>query len=178
MSNVRNFKVKSLNILAAEVVSQCLPKLRHRLDELNERILFDIIYQLHLQIKTSTDFGLQVVMHNMLTFPTFAKLLEVGDMRPRLHEILQTAVDIHQQLPSVLAEAFCICRDKVEQIAKLPSSSPGHRNLRVSISKYLQVGSNLGEFLCEAGWYYEASEVHRTCVNIPPLPGRWSLSSS
>ena len=71
--------VKSLTILAAEVVTQCLPKLRPRLDKLNERILFDIIYQLYLQIKTSTDFGLQVVMYNMLTFPTFAKLLRVGD---------------------------------------------------------------------------------------------------
>ena len=136
MSNVRNFKVKSLNILAAEAVSQCLPKLRPRLDELNERILFDIIYQLYLQIKTSTDFRLQVDMYNMLTFPTFAKLLRVGDKRSSLHKILQAAVDMHKQLPSMLAKAFC--RD---QVVKLPG---GHRNLRMSISKYLQLGSNLG----------------------------------
>ena len=176
MSNVIKSEVKSLYILAAEAVIKCPPKLRPSLDEVKEGILFDIVYQLHLRIKKTTDCRLfdQSLMHKMLTFPTFNKLLRVGDKRSSLHKILQAAVDMRLQSPRRLAEAFC--RDQAEQLNKLPSPSPGLRNLRVSISKSLQLGSNLGEFLCEAGWYSAASEVHRACVNIIKRMNPWSSS--
>lgn len=32
--------------------------------------------------------------------------------------------------------------------------------------KTLELGFNLGGFLCEAGWYPAGTRVHRACVNI------------
>ena len=100
MSNVINFEVKSLYFLATEAVIKCPPKLRPSLDEVKEGILLDIVYQLDLRIRKTTDLRLYnqslILMHKMLTFPMFAKLLRVGDKRSSLHKILQTAVDMHQ----------------------------------------------------------------------------------
>ena len=66
-----------------------------------------------------------------------------------------------------------------QHIDKLMSklSSPSHNSLKLSNTcKALELGFNLGGFLCESGWYPAASNVHRACINIlrrlsPSEPG-------
>ena len=83
-------------------------------------------------------------------FPTFAKLLKVGDKRPSLHKMLQATVEKRSTpVPHMLAQAFCMEQEKL--LDKL--TSPNHNNLTVSNTcKSLELGFNLGGFLCEAGW--------------------------
>lgn len=46
-------------------------------------------------------------------------------------------------------------------------SSPTHNQVQVSNTcKTLELGFNLGGFLCEAGWYPAATTVYRACINI------------
>ena len=87
-------------------------------------------------------------------FPTFVKLLKVGDKRSCLHTMLQATVEkTSTPLPDTLAQAFCLDQEKL--LAKL--NSPSHNNLSVSnTSKTLELGFILGGFLCEAGWYEES----------------------
>ena len=82
--------------------------------------------------------------------PTFAKLLKVGDQRPCLHKMLQATVD-QKSTPvhDMLAQAFYMEQEKL--LAKL--TSPSHNSLTVANTcKSLELGFNLGGFLCEAGW--------------------------
>ena len=83
-------------------------------------------------------------------FPTFAKLLKVGDKRPCLHKMLQATVDKRNTpVPYMLAQAFAMEQEKL--LAKL--TSPSHNDLKVSNTcKSLELGFNLGGFLCEGGW--------------------------
>merc|ERR1719232_2571595 len=85
-------------------------------------------------------------------FPTFAKLLKVGDKRPSLHKMLQATVEKRSTpVPHMLAQAFCMEQEKL--LDKL--TSPNHNNLTVSNTcKSLELGFNLGGFLCEPGYKF------------------------
>lgn len=167
----KNFKGESLYNLATNAVIRNFHKLRDGLDEFPETILFDIIHRIYLRNSNPRFRNERVKRKNMamLTeelshFPTFVKLLKVGDKRSCLHTMLQATVEkTSTPLPDTLAQAFCLDQEKL--LAKL--NSPSHNNLSVSnTSKTLELGFILGGFLCEAGWYPAASEVHRACVNI------------
>ena len=172
MSIAWNIREKSLYILATNAVVKYFHKLRKCLDKLPQPIVFDITYQSYLRISNvnmRTDFRLKIDLLNKLTdFPTFVKFLKVGDKRSGLHKMLQAAVEVpgpvkwSKLAPDTLAKAFC--RNQEEHLAELTST--GHEVKLSDISKGLMLGLNLGEFLCEAGWYTAASEVHRACVNI------------
>lgn len=177
----KNFKGESLYNLATNAVIRNFPKLRNGLDGFPEPILFDIIHQIFLRNSNPKYRNERVKRKHMamLTeelshFPTFAKLLKVGDKRPSLHKMLQATLEKRSTpVPHMLAQAFCLEQEKL--LDKL--TSPNHNNLTVSNTcKSLELGFNLGGFLCEAGWYPAASVVHRACVNIlrcmsPSEPG-------
>merc|ERR1719319_346874 len=96
-------------------------------------------------------------------FSTFAKLLKVGDKRASLHKLLQATVEKRVKVPDILAQAFYQYIDRL--MSKLTSAS--HNNLKISNTcKALELGFNLGGFLCEAGWYPAATNVHRATINI------------
>jgi len=177
----KNLKGTTLYSLAINAVFRNYSKHRQGLDEFPEHILFDIIFQIYLRSSNPKYRNERVKRKNMAMLteelshiPTFAKLLKVGDQRPCLHKMLQATVD-QKSTPvhDMLAQAFYMEQEKL--LAKL--TSPSHNSVSVSNTcKSLELGFNLGGFLCEAGWYPAATVVHRACVNIlrrlsPAEPG-------
>jgi len=156
--------------LATSAVIKNFSKLRNGLELCPENILFDVIYQIYSRnsnpnYKNERNKRKQISLltDELSHFSTFIKLLKVGDKRSCLHKMLQATVDKKNKVPEMLAQAFY--QDMEKLLSKL--CSPNHNNLKVSNTcKALELGFNLGGFLCEAGWYPAATMVHRACVNI------------
>jgi len=163
----------SLYDLSTTAVIKNFSKLRHGLNMCPENIHFDVIYSIYKRNSSSPGInrhnkrirkkGLDLLTTELCHFPTFAKLLRIGDKRSCLHKMLQASLEHERAVPDMLAQAFY--QDTENLLSKL--TSPTHNNLTVSNTcKSLDLGFNLGGFLGEGGWYPAASSVHRACVNI------------
>jgi len=78
--------------------------------------------------------------------------------------MLQSSVDnSKKKILQLLAQTFSNEVDSL--LSRL--SSPSHYQVQVSNTcKTLELGFNLGGFLCEAGWYPAATTVYRAAINI------------
>lgn len=144
--------------IATTAVIENFSRLRDGLDLCPENLLFDVIYETYRRRKN------KILSEEISHFPTFCKLLRIGDKRSCLHKMLQSSVDnSKKKVPQLLAQTFANEVDSL--LSKL--SSPNHNQVQVANTcKTLELGFNLGGFLCEAGWYPAATTVYRACINI------------
>ena len=77
--------------------------------------------------------------------------------------MLQSSVDNKKKVPQLLAQSFSNEVDSL--LSKLTSPTQNQVKL-ANTCKTLELGFNLGGFLCEAGWYPAGTTVYRACVNI------------
>ena len=79
--------------------------------------------------------------------------------------MFQYCVDNSQKkVPQLLAQTFA---NEVDSLLSNLLSSRNNNLVQVaSTRKTLELGFNLGGFLCEAGWYPAATTVYRACINI------------
>ena len=143
--------------LATTTVMQNYTKLRPGLELCKEDTIFDVIFQVFKQNK------LDLLSSELSHLQTFTKLLKIGDKRADLHKMLgATTVEIEMKknVPNILAEAFFTEVDSI--LSKLCS-----KKLKMSSTNTtLDLGFNLGGFLCEAGWYSAGPTVCRACANL------------
>lgn len=143
--------------LSTSAIIQNFLKLRHGLDLCPENIIFDVIFEVFQRSK------IDLLSSELSHFPTFSKLLKIGDKRACLHKMLQATAELNKNIPEIISQAFYMEVDKL--LSKLCSTN--FNNCAVSNTyKTLELGFNLGGFLCEAGWYPAGTRVHRACVNI------------
>jgi len=143
--------------LSTSAIIQNFLKLRDGLDLCPENIIFDVIFEVFQRNK------IDLLSSELSHFPTFSKLLKIGDKKACLHKMLQATTELNKSVPDIISQAFYTEVDKL--LSKLCSTNFNH--LKVSNTcKTLELGFNLGGFLCEAGWYPAGTTVHRACVNI------------
>lgn len=153
----QNIERETLYQICTTAVIENFPALRGGLDLCPENLIFDVIFEVYKRRKT------KILTEELSHFPTFCKLLKIGDKRSCLHKMLQSSVDNKKKVPQLLAQSFSNEVDSL--LSKL--TSPNHNQVKVSNTfKTLELGFNLGGFLCEAGWYPAATTVYRACVNI------------
>ena len=143
--------------IATTAVIENFPNLRDGLHLCPGKIQFDVIFETYRGGKNN-------ILSEVSHFPTFCKFLRIGDKRSCLHKMLQSSVDnSRKNIPQLLAQTFSNEVDSL--LSKL--SSPSHNQVQVSNTcKTLELGFNLGGFLCEAGWYPAATTVYRAGINI------------
>lgn len=157
--------------LATRAVIKDLQSLRVGLDLCPENIIFDVIREAHLGRQMS------LLSAELAHFPTFSKLLKVWDKRAMLHKMLQAATEYSSKITQVMSQAFS------KEVERLLSSLCSNNNIQgvmtrqrlnhsppqvtvANTCKTLELGFNLGGFLCEAGWYPAATTVYRACRDI------------
>jgi len=85
--------------IATTAIIENFPKLRDGLDLCPENLLFDVIYETYRRRKN------KILSEEISHFPTFCKLLRIGDKRSCLHKMLQSSVDnSKKKIPQLLAQ--------------------------------------------------------------------------
>jgi len=143
--------------VATSAVIENFPRLRGGLDLCPENLIFDVIFEVYKRRNA------KILTEELTHFPTFCKLLKIGDKRSCLHKMLQSSVDNKKKVPQLLAQSFSNEVDSL--LSKLTSPTQNQVKL-ANTCKTLELGFNLGGFLCEAGWYPAGTTVYRACVNI------------
>jgi len=162
---------RTLYRLATSAVIENFPKLRIGLELCPETILFDVVYEIY----TRRQMGL--LDSELGHFPTFSKLLRVGDKRFCLHKMLQSATEHSKNITQIISQAFSteverllakLCSDNFSKgiVTRQRLSTASSSVTVASTCKTLELGFNLGGFLCEAGWYPASTIVHRACAAI------------
>jgi len=143
--------------LSTSAIIQNFLQLRHGLDLCPESIIFDVIFQVYKRNQ------IDLLASELSHFPTFSKLLKFGDKRSCLHKMLQATAELNKDIPDIISKAFY--KDVEKLLTKLCSITCNQLSVS-NTCKTLELGFNLGGFLCEAGWYPSGTEVHKACVNI------------
>jgi len=146
-------KPRSLYNLATGAVIQKFQHFRPGLELCPENIIFDVFYEIFKR----NEFDL--LGEEFKNFQTFSKLLRVGDKRANLHQMLQAATKHTHNLPDIIAQT---CQNSSEQLL---NKLGGQVNMS-NTARALEIGFNLGGFLCEAGCYPASAAVHRAALNI------------
>jgi tetratricopeptide (TPR) repeat protein len=157
--------------LTTRAVIDDLGRLRVGLDLLPDTVIFDVIHQAYLGRRVA------VLTAELAHFPTFSKLLRVRDKRAILHKMLQAATEHSNNVTRVISQAFatevegmlCNLSSSLQQQGVITRQRLHHSPPQVTVAnscKTLELGFNLGGFLCEAGWYPAATTVHRACRDI------------
>ena len=84
--------------LSAFAVVENFSALQNSLNVCPEPVLFDVIYQIYRRKQAAR------LITELSHFPTFAKLLKVGDKRARLHKMMQATVELRAKVPDILAQ--------------------------------------------------------------------------
>jgi len=148
---------KTLYALSTSAIIKNFTKLRQGLDLCPENIIFDVIYEVFQRDRIG------LLSSELSHFPTFSKLLKIGDKRACLHKMLQAAAEMNKNIPEIISQAYY--NEVHKLLTKLCSTNFNHLTVS-NTCKTLELGFNLGGFLCEAGWYPAGTTVHRACVNI------------
>jgi len=147
----------SLYQLSSTALIKNFLKLKQGLYLCPENIIFDVIFKVFQLNK------FELLSSELSHFPIFSKLLKNGDKRACLHKMLQATAQLNRNIPEIISQAFNTEVEKL--VAKLCSNTFNHLTVS-NTCKTLELGFNLGGFLCEAGWYPAGTTVHRACVNI------------
>lgn len=129
------------------------PRLRQGLDLCPENVLFDVIYEIYKRKRFS------LLPTEICHYPTFSKLLKMGDKRSCLHRMLQSASEIDNTITETLAQEFSVSVSEHLSTLKCPITLS-------TMSRTLETGFTMGGFLCEAGWYPASTTVYRACLEI------------
>jgi len=145
---------RTLYGLTTAAIIQNFESLRPGLESYPENVLFDVFYEIY-----EMEEGV-LLARELAHFPTFSRLLMVGDRRGGLHRMVQAASEQDSSLTSTLAQAFSTS-------VSLLLKEQGTAEVLVSgVARTLETGFTLGGFLCEAGWYPAATTVHRAGLEM------------
>jgi len=144
---------RSLYGQCTAAIIHSFPRLKQGLEQCPENVLFDVILEIYKRAK------FQLLSQEIQHFPTFYKLMKMGDRRGCLHRMLQSATEQDTQITETLAQEYSA---SVSVQLSLLSSTV----CIASIHRTLETGFTMGGFLCEAGWYPAATTVHRACLQI------------
>ena len=89
---------KTLYTLSTSAIIKNFTKLRQGLDLCPENIIFDVIYEVFQRDRIG------LLSSELSHFPTFSKLLKIGDKRACLHKMLQAAADMNKNIPEIISQ--------------------------------------------------------------------------
>ena len=84
--------------LSTSAIIQNFLKLRDGLDLCPEHIIFDVIFEVFQQNK------IDLLSSELSHFPTFSKLLKIGDKRACLHKMLQATTELNKSVPDIISQ--------------------------------------------------------------------------
>ena len=84
--------------LSTSAIIQNFLKLRDGLDLCPENIIFDVIFEVFQRNK------IDLLSSELSHFPTFSKLLKIGDKRTCLHKMLQATTELNKSVPDIISQ--------------------------------------------------------------------------
>ena len=84
--------------LSTSAIIKNFLKLRHGLDLCPENIIFDVIFEVFQRSK------IDLLSSELSHFPTFSKLLKIGDKRACLHKMLHATAELNKNIPEIISQ--------------------------------------------------------------------------
>ncbi|KAK2193494.1 hypothetical protein NP493_12g07051 [Ridgeia piscesae] len=138
----------SLYNTAVSAIVALYSKYRKELKSLPENVQFDVYYKLYNKGR------LCELALEFTELELFARVLKVSNKRHLLHNCFQAVLDHGQRVTKILANAYsqhCCVTDSGDSSSR---------------EKAIQLGFSLGGFFSDAGWYPEAEQVFRSCLQL------------
>ncbi|XP_062578908.1 amyloid protein-binding protein 2-like [Saccostrea cucullata] len=123
-------------------------KHRREVKSLPEDVQFDIYYKLYNKGRIC-----QLALE-FSELDTFARVLKVNDKRHLLHHCFQALMDHGASVSDTLADTFA------QQLSPPTCQDVSARD------RAIQLGFQLGGFLCDAGWFSASETVYKACLNL------------